>query len=79
MLADNSGNSFQLNGDTLRLKGYIGKEVQVEGIATSNSEAPAMASPTSSDSSSSEAVTPFSVSKVHKVADSCATGSGTKK
>jgi hypothetical protein len=83
MLAEDSGSNFQLHGDTLRLKGYIGKEVQVEGTATSNSGAPAsaMASPTSSDSSGSSpgAATQFNVSKVHKVADTCVTGSGTNK
>jgi hypothetical protein len=81
MLADNSGNSFQLHGDTLPLKGYIGKKIQVEGVATSNSGAPAMASPTSSESSgsSSGAATQLSVSKVHRLADTCVTGSGTKK
>jgi hypothetical protein len=82
MLADNSGSNFQLHGDTLRLKGYIGKEVQVEGTAMSNRGAPpsAMASPSSDSSGSSPgAATQFNVSKVDKVADTCATGSGTNK
>ena len=81
ILADNSGNSFQLHGDTLRLTSYIGAEVQVEGIATINSVAPAMASPTSSESSgsSSGAATQFNVSEIRKVTDTCATGSGSNK
>src|ERR1700687_1255687 len=31
MLADNSGNKFQLRGDTSKLNSYIGKEVKVDG------------------------------------------------
>ena len=80
MLANNSGRNFQLHGDTLLLRGYIGKEVQVEGIAMSNSGTPvsAMASPTSSNSpgSSPGAAAQFDVSNVQQVADTCATGSG---
>jgi len=83
MLADNAGSNFQLHGDTLRLKGYIGEEVRVEGIAMSNSGAhpSAMASPTSPDSSGSlpGAATQFNVSEVRKVTDTCATGSGSNK
>lgn len=80
MLADNSGNSFQLRGETSQLASLLGKEVKVEGTAvpTSGSTAGSMASPTSSASqspaspSSQGTTTQFSVSDVHKVADACA-------
>jgi hypothetical protein len=80
MLADNSGNNFQLRGDTSQLNSYIGKEVRVKGIAMTNSGSPAgaMSSSTSSSGSSSGAATQFSVSNVQKVADTCATASTNK-
>jgi hypothetical protein len=75
MLSESSGNSFQLRGDTSQLSSFIGKEVKVDGTAsTGGSNAGAMSSSSGSGSSSGQ----FSVSKVHKVADSCATGSSTK-
>jgi hypothetical protein len=80
VLADNSGNNFHLRGDTSQLNSYIGKEVRVEGIATNNSRSPAgaMSSSTTSSGSSSGATTQFSVSSVHKVADTCTTASTNK-
>ncbi len=83
ILADNSGNSFQLRGSTSQLNNYVGKEVRVNGAAesTSGSTAGAMSAPSSSTSSSSTSmpstsapVTQFNVSDVHKVAESCPTG-----
>jgi hypothetical protein len=75
LLADNSGNSFQLRGETVQLGSYIGKEVKVDGIAVPNSgsTAGAMASPTSSTSlpAASGTTAQFSVSDVHKVAEAC--------
>ena len=72
LLVDNSGNSFQLRGDTAQLKDYVGKEIRVNGMAMpdSASTAGAMASSTSG---SSESSTQMSVNKVHKVSDSCPT------
>lgn len=79
MLADNSGNKFQLRGDTSKLNSYIGKEVKVDGMAASGgSNAGAMASSTSTSSGSGTetgTATQFSVSDVHKVADACTMGS----
>lgn len=74
-VADSSGNNFQLRGDTSQLSGNLGKEVRLDGIVMpdSGSKAGAMSSGTS------RAATQFSVSTVHKVADTCTAGSGTNQ
>jgi len=86
ILADNSGNSFQLRGDTSQLSNYVGKEVRVDGMAgsASGSSAGAMSAPSSPSSTSSAtssgtsaAASQFNVSNIHKVSDACSTGSGT--
>jgi hypothetical protein len=71
MLADNSGNNFQLSGDTAQLNNYIRKEVQVHGIAlnSSGTTADAMSSDTSA---AAGAAKQFTVSDAHKTADTCA-------
>ena len=76
MIADSSGNNFQLRGDTSQLNGNVGKEVRLDGMAIPNSgsNAGSMAS-----DSSQGAATQFSVSDVHKVADTCAAGSNTSR
>jgi hypothetical protein len=76
MLSDNSGNSFQLRGETSQLNSYVGKEVRVDGIAMPSSgiSAGSMASSTSTGSSA----TPFSIGDVHKIADTCPSGSNMK-
>jgi hypothetical protein len=81
VLADISGNSFQLSGNTAKLAGYIGNQVKVDGIALpARSGAGSMSSPASTDSGSSSGTTAeFSVSKIHKMAGLCATGSDTSK
>jgi hypothetical protein len=65
MLADNSGNSFQLSGDTSKLSSYIGKQIQVHGT---NSE-------TTADAMSSDAAVggakQFTVKQVQKLSDTC--------
>jgi hypothetical protein len=77
ILADDSGNSFQLRGNTSQLSSFLGKQVKVDGIATTNSgSAGAMSSSTSSTTPSGSS-TQFSVSDVHKVADSCASSTPT--
>jgi hypothetical protein len=80
MLADNSGNSFQLRGDTAKLASYIGNEVKVDGIAmTSGTSAGAMSSPSSTDSGSlAGTATQFNVNSVHKLADTCTTASNSR-
>jgi hypothetical protein len=86
ILADNSGTNFRLRGDASQLSSLVGKQVQVDGIATMNSDSNAagsMSSPTSSDSgaspSSSGTAAQFSVSDAHKIADACSGGSSSNK
>ncbi len=71
MLADKSGNNFQLQGDASQLDSYIGKEIQVHGssLNSSGTSADAMASDTGG---ATGAAKQFTVSDVHKVADTCA-------
>lgn len=79
MLADNSGQSFQLSGDTTLLTSYIGMEVRVDGTAVPNgAENPgSMSSSAAPDSSGTVPGTfpQISVNKVQKVADNCGSGS----
>jgi hypothetical protein len=71
MLADASGNNYQLRGDTTHLNAYLGKQIRVEGMAIPNTGTSAGAMATSSGSSSG-GTNQFSVNHVHKVADTCA-------
>jgi hypothetical protein len=66
MLADSSGNSFQLSGDTSKLSSYIGKQIQVHGTS-SGTTADAM----SSDAAAGGAKQ-FTVKDVQKLSDACA-------
>jgi hypothetical protein len=80
MVADNSGTSYQLRGDSSQLGDFVGTMVAVDGAITSSGSAGAMASPTSSDSPGSpSAGRQLSVSHVRKISDSCATGATTTK
>jgi len=74
VLAENSGDSFRLQGDTAKLESYIGKQVKLEGmVITSDTTAGAMSSNTSPDSGSpAGAAKQFNVNNVHKVANTCA-------
>lgn len=75
VVADSSGNHYQLTGDTTKLSGYIGDEVRVDGVAMSNASNPgAMSSPSDSADTTGSA-TELNVSKVRKVSDTCATSS----
>ena len=75
ILADKSGNNFQLSGDTSKLSSLMGSEVRVAGTAWTSAPRPgAMAS-----GAPAEPVIQISVSKVRKVAGSCASGSSTSK
>lgn len=77
-VADNSGTSYQLRGDSSQLGDFEGTMVAVDGTITSSSSAGAMASPTSSDSPGSpSAGRQLSVSHVRKISDSCATSATT--
>jgi hypothetical protein len=80
ILADNSGKNFQLRGLASQLGDFVGKEIQVNGMADSTSSpmAGAMSSPTSSASSTSSAASApavqFNVSDVKKLAETCPMG-----
>jgi len=75
MLADNSGNNFQLRGDTSQLSGFVGNQVRIDGTTSSSGGAGAMSSPSSTDSSSTsaDATKQLNVSSVHKLSDTCTT------
>jgi len=81
MLADNSGNSFQLRGDAAKLASYIGNEVKVDGIAmTTGSNAGAMSSPNSADSGSMAGTSAqFNVNNVRKLSDTCTAASSNSR
>jgi len=68
MLADNSGNNFQLRGDTSKLTGYIGKQIQVHGMVSTATSSAAM----SSNAGAAGAAKQFTVSDVQKLSDTCA-------
>jgi len=72
MLADNSGNNFQLRGDTSQLSIYIGKEVQVHGIGINSSGTNAGAMSSDATGTSAGIAKQFTVNDVHKVSDTCA-------
>lgn len=69
VLTTSSGDSFRLRGETLQLNSYVGKAVRLEGAVTSDDRIlpNAIAAPTSA--------TRFLVTDIHKVAESCTTGS----
>ena len=72
MLADTSGNVYQLNDSSARLGLFVGQEVRVDGFGIFNSEANlgAMAS------SANQRAQQIDVSRVHKVAESCQSSFG---
>jgi len=71
MLADNSGNKFQLRGESSQLASYIGNEIRVDGTAASKpaSSAGAMSSATGD----APAARQINVVNVHKISDTCVT------
>ena len=80
MLADNLGNNYQLGGDTSKLAGLIGKEVQVTGMTISNGASdPGSMSSDDASSAAPEEYAQISVSKVRKIADVCSAASATGK
>jgi hypothetical protein len=74
MLTDQSGKSYQLEGETSKLGEHLGHEVELIGKASgTSSESVAASSSTSTGSSgtmSSESLK-FNVSKVKKISDTC--------
>jgi hypothetical protein len=80
ILAEDSGQNYQLAGDTSQLAGLIGKEVQVSGMAMSNGgQDPSSMSSDNADSSSGPASSfaQISVSKVRKIANVCSAPAAT--
>jgi hypothetical protein len=81
MLADNSGNNYQLSGDTSQLASLVGMEIQVNGVAKSSSASgqssidPGAMSSDSAASASPGAFAQIEVSKVRKIANVCSSGS----
>lgn len=78
VLADNSGTSYQLRGDSSQLGDFVGTMVAVDGTITSSDSAGAMASQPSSNSLDS-AGRQLSVSHIRKISASCATSSPATK
>ena len=74
-LADNSGTTYQLQGDDSKLSKHVGHEIQVKGSEGSASSSPAGASPSSSaSSSSSSAGKSFNVTSVKMISATCSSG-----
>src|SRR5579864_889262 len=76
-LADNSGTTYNLQGDDAKLSKHVGEEVEVKGSVGSASSSPAGASPSSSSSSSSSATSAgktFNVTSVKKISSTCSSG-----
>ncbi len=78
-LADASGTTYNLTGDTSKLSSHVGEEVQVKGSASASSAA-SSTSPSSSGSSASSSTSPssasgqnFDVKSVKRISKSCST------
>jgi hypothetical protein len=72
-LTDQSGKSYQLEGETSKLSEHVGQEVQLTGKESAGSNASMAASSSTSTGSSgtfSESLK-FNVSKVKKISDTC--------
>lgn len=73
-LTDQSGKSYQLEGETSKLSEHVGQEVQLTGKESGSSNTSMTASSSSSTASSgtSSESLKFNVSKVKKISDTCA-------
>jgi hypothetical protein len=77
-LTDQSGKSYQLEGETSKLSGHVGQEVQLTGKEASSGSNTSMSASSatsttasgSTSGASSESVK-FNVSKVKKISDTC--------
>ncbi len=79
-LADNSGTTYNLTGDTSKLSSHVGEEVAVKGSPSSSSSAASSTSPSTSASSaapSSASGQNFDVKSVKRVSKSCSTSGAT--
>jgi len=79
-LADNSGTTYQLQGDDSQLSKHVGQEVEVKGSESSASASPSSTSPSSSSSASTSSSTgasagkAFNVTSVKKISSTCSSG-----
>lgn len=73
-LTDNSGTTYQLQGDTSKLSKYVGHDVQITGSTspTSGSTAASSSSGTSQGGSQQQTLT---VDKMKHISESCKTTS----
>jgi hypothetical protein len=73
-LTDQSGKTYQLEGETAKLSEHVGQEVELIGKETGTPSAPTASSASTSTApsggTSSESVK-FNVSKVKKLSDTC--------
>jgi hypothetical protein len=75
-LADASGTTYNLTGDTSKLSSHVGEEVQVKGSASSSSSAASSTAPSSSAAGatpSSASGQNFDVKSVKRISKSCST------
>ncbi len=75
-LTDNSGTTYQLQGDDSKLSKHVGHEIQVKGSEGSASASPSGASPSSSSSTSSSSTgasagKTFNVTSVKMISSTC--------
>ncbi len=80
-LTDNSGASYQLQGDDSQLSKHVGEEVQVKGSeGSASASSPSSSSPSSSASTSgtsgSSAAKSFNVTSVKKISSTCTSSKG---
>src|SRR5438094_6490410 len=71
-LTDQSGKSYQLEGETSKLSEHVGQEVQITGKESGSSNAGMSASSSTASSGTSSQSVKFDVAKVKKSADMCA-------
>jgi uncharacterized protein DUF5818 len=70
MLADQSGNTYRLAGDTSKLSAHVGHEVRVTGTESSAASSGSQAG-TRTGATTAEAKAQFNVTKVEHVASTC--------
>ncbi len=75
-LTSDSGQKYQLAGDTSKLADHVGHEVEITGTTAASSTASSTGSAASNTSGSSSETT-LNVSKVKHISTSCSSSSGT--
>ena len=74
MLTDKSGTSFQLTGDTAKLKEHVGHEVKITGTESSASASPSGESENSKAGEGSSSQQTIEVSSVKHISKTCQSG-----